>query len=61
MGGKIRPGLLGTPADLGNLHDGGLVPSIDFRQIYSSVLADWLKVDARTVLGEPFDPFRVLA
>lgn len=61
MGGKIRPGLLGTPADLGNLRDGGLVPSIDFRQIYSSVLADWLKVDARTVLGEPFDPFRVLA
>lgn len=61
MGGKVKPGLLGTPADLGNAYDGGLRPSVDFRQIYSNVLGDWLEVKPEAILGEHHDPFRVLA
>lgn len=60
MGGRVKPGLLGTPADLGKVHDGGLDASVDFRQIYTSVLADWLGVDAAAVLGSRQDPFRVV-
>ena len=45
LGGKIRPGLLGQPADLGKVHDGGLDASVDFRQVYADVLGSWLKVD----------------
>ena len=45
MGGAVRPGLLGAPADLGKVHDGGLDATVDFRQIYANVLEGWLHVD----------------
>ena len=57
VGGKIRPGLLGEVADLGRVHDGGLQPHLDFRQIYANVLGDWLQVDPAVVLGERMDRF----
>lgn len=60
MGGKVRPGLLGQPADLGRVHDGGLEPSVDFRQIYANVLGDWLKVESSKILGERIEPFQIL-
>jgi uncharacterized protein (DUF1501 family) len=60
-GGKIRAGLLGQPADIGRVYDGGLMPSVDFRQIYANVLGDWLRVNPDAILGERVDPFRVIA
>lgn len=60
VGGKVRPGLVGQPADLDRVHDGGLDPSVDFRQIYANVLGDWLKVNPTAVLGEHIDPFRIV-
>jgi hypothetical protein len=59
-GGKVRPGLLGQPADLGRVHEGGLEASVDFRQIYANVLGEWLKVNPSTILGEHIDPFRIV-
>jgi uncharacterized protein (DUF1501 family) len=61
VGGKIRPGLLGDVADLGSVHDGGLQPNLDFRQIYSTVLGDWLKVDPTAILGTQIDRFNLVA
>ena len=61
VGGGIRPGLLGEAADLGRVHDGGLQPNMDFRQIYANVLGDWLKVDPTAILGERIDRFNLLA
>jgi uncharacterized protein (DUF1501 family) len=60
-GGRVRAGMLGEPADLGRVHDGGLEPSVDFRQVYASVLGDWLGVDHRTVLGDGIAPFSIVA
>jgi uncharacterized protein (DUF1501 family) len=60
MGGAIRPGLLGQPADLGKVHDGGLDATVDFRQIYANVLENWLKTDSAPILGEKLDPFAVV-
>lgn len=60
VGGKVRPGLLGQPADLGKVHDGGLDPTVDFRQIYANVLESWLNVDAASILGERLDPFAIV-
>ena len=60
MGGKVRPGLIGSPADLGRVQDGGLDPGVDFRQVYASILGDWLKIDADAILGERIDPYRVV-
>ena len=61
LGGKIRPGLLGRPADLGKVHDGGLDASVDFRQVYADVLGNWLKVNPAAILGEQIDPYRIVA
>jgi uncharacterized protein (DUF1501 family) len=61
LGGNIRPGLLGHPADLGKVHDGGLDASVDFRQVYADVLGNWLKVNPAAILGEPIDPYRIVA
>lgn len=60
-GGKVRPGLLGEPADLGRVHNGGLEASVDFRQIYANVLNDWLKVAPQEILGQNIEPFQILA
>ena len=61
MGGRVRPGVLGQVADLGNVNDGGLKPSVDFRQIYTSVLTDWLKVDPQRILTDRMTKFPVIA
>ena len=55
-GGRVRPGLLGEPADLGRQHLGGLEPSVDFRQIYANVLEKWLSVDPAIILDERSRP-----
>lgn len=60
MGGALRPGLLGTPADIGKVHDGGLDATTDFRQVYADVLTNWLGVDAATILGERVTPFSLV-
>lgn len=53
-------GFIGTHPSLNNLDSvGNLIHSIDFRQIYASVLQDWLCVDPTAVnqalLGEDYD------
>ena len=60
-GGRVRPGLLGEPADIGRQHRGGLEPSVDFRQIYANVLEKWLSVDSGAILDERIrQPFEVV-
>ncbi len=55
-GGKLQGGILGSAPNLEKLNDGNLVHQIDFRQIYASILNDWLRVDAQRVLGQKFEP-----
>lgn len=40
--------------DLGNLDEGDLKFSVDFRSIYATLLADWLKTDDLAILGGKF-------
>lgn len=61
MGGRVRAGVLGEPADLGKVHDGGLDASLDFRRVYTDVLEHWLKVPAATVLGEAMPSFGIVS
>lgn len=60
-GSKVNAGLLGNAPDLVNLADGDLVMQMDFRQIYASLLEDWLGVSQLKVLGMTFAKTRVLA
>ena len=48
-GGAVRGGIVGAHPSLTDLDDGALKVSIDFRQIYSSVLNDWLGVSPEAI------------
>jgi uncharacterized protein (DUF1501 family) len=61
MGGAVRAGLLGEPADLGTVRDGGLEATVDFRQIYADVLRNWLDVDPAGILGERVTPYSIVS
>ncbi len=53
-GGAIKAGLYGASPSLTALHDGDLVHNLDFRSVYATVLADWLKVPVQPVLHRAF-------
>ena len=51
LGSRVRGGLYGAPPSLTNLDpDGNLVYTTDFRQVYASVLANWIDADPVEVL-----------
>jgi uncharacterized protein (DUF1501 family) len=61
-GPGVKGGMLGaTPSllDLDPQH-GDLRRSLDFRQVYATVLEDWLGLPAKEVLGGPFEPLPLL-
>jgi uncharacterized protein (DUF1501 family) len=53
-GSKVRTGLVGNTPSLTDLQDGDLKPSLDFRQVYATVLEDWLGLPSEPVLGHDF-------
>jgi uncharacterized protein (DUF1501 family) len=59
-GPKAKAGLVGQTPRLGDLVDGDLKWSIDFRQIYDTLLDRWLGLPAETVLGRRFDHLPLL-
>ena len=56
-GSAIRPGIHGEHPSLDpdKLDQGDLKWNKDFRSIYTSVLTDWLKADAKKILGAKFE------
>jgi uncharacterized protein (DUF1501 family) len=53
-GPSVNPGLVGETPSLLDLQDGDLKMGLDFRQVYATVLEDWLGLPARTALGNDF-------
>lgn len=53
-GGGIASGLRGVYPSLADLHQGDLKHSTDFRSVYATILAQWLQVDPKRVLGRTF-------
>jgi uncharacterized protein (DUF1501 family) len=55
MGPGVRPGRVGQYPSLTNtLENDQLAAGIDFRQVYSTVVANWLGGDTRAVLGRNY-------
>jgi uncharacterized protein (DUF1501 family) len=50
-GSPVRGGLVGPPPDLANLDNGDLRFTVDFRDVYATLLRRWLDVDPVPVLG----------
>jgi uncharacterized protein (DUF1501 family) len=55
---RTRP-ILNEAPDLTDLDNGDLKFKLDFRQIYATLLDDWLKTDSRLVLDGKFEPLRL--
>lgn len=54
-GGLKQQGLLNNLPDLSDLQDGDLKHTVDFRNVYATVLRNWLGADADAVLGQRMD------
>jgi uncharacterized protein (DUF1501 family) len=56
IGGRVSGGLYGDYPSLSNLDSNrDLIHTVDFRQVYASVLQDWLGTDPSQVLGSQFE------
>lgn len=53
-GPGVRAGVVGETPKLLDLVDGDLKMTVDFRQVYASVLEDWLGLPSKPVLGKEF-------
>lgn len=61
IGGQLKsPGFFNAAPDLSRLDEGDLIYQIDFRNIYASVLENWLEADAPQVLGRQFEPLKIV-
>jgi len=55
VGGQVSGGLYGDYPSLSNLDSNGyLIHTVDFRQVYATVLQDWLGVDPTQILSSQF-------
>ncbi len=61
IGGGVKGGLYGTMPDLGNLNDGNLRYTTDFRSVYATVLERWLGRPSAPVLQGSFPTLPILA
>lgn len=59
-GPGVNAGLVGKTPSLGDLRDGDLQWSIDFRSVYATLLGQWLNLPADDILGGRFDALPVL-
>ncbi len=60
IGPGVRGGLHGAPVNLEKLNEtDNLTHTVDFRQVYASVIDQWMGGDSRAVLGTGFDPMNL--
>jgi uncharacterized protein (DUF1501 family) len=54
----MKAGLLGQYPSLapGDLYQGDIKYTVDFRSVYASVLESWLKTRSEPILGRKFEP-----
>ncbi|MGL4599830.1 MAG: DUF1501 domain-containing protein, partial [Bacteroidia bacterium] len=52
--GLKEKGILNAAPDLAALEDGDIKHTIDFREVYATVLQNWMEVDAAAILGKKY-------
>ncbi len=60
VGSRVKAGLVGKHPSTTDLDDGDVKHAIDFRTIYSALLAQWLNWPAAAILGAEYQPAEVL-
>jgi uncharacterized protein (DUF1501 family) len=59
-GPSLKPGVFGKTPLLGDLEDGNLKWSTDFRSVYATLLAGWLRLPAEAILDGKFPEMPLL-
>jgi uncharacterized protein (DUF1501 family) len=59
-GTQVRPGLIGELPSLTDLDQGDLQHHTDFRQVYATVLDQWLGTASEPILGGRYEPVQGL-
>ncbi len=54
-GGRVKSGLANPHPSLADLDQGDLKFTVDYRQVYATVLEDWLGIESVPVLGRSFE------
>jgi uncharacterized protein (DUF1501 family) len=60
-GGGLNAGLIGEAPSLSDLQQGDLKHKIDFRQVYASVLKDWLRTDSDQILRQHYETLPIFS
>ena len=60
VGKSVKGGLHGPIPDLSDLQDGDIKYKIDFREVYSTTLDQWMGGDSGVVLGQKFQHQEIL-
>jgi uncharacterized protein (DUF1501 family) len=56
MGGTSTGGVFNEPVDLSRELNNDLIHSVDFRQVYATVLNNWFRADPSKILGGNYVP-----
>jgi uncharacterized protein (DUF1501 family) len=59
-GGLKNPGLENGLPNLSTLEDGDLIYSLDFRQVYATLISNWLQANDEQILGQKFQKLNFL-
>jgi uncharacterized protein (DUF1501 family) len=54
LGENVKPGVHGTHPSLTDLDQGDLKHHTDFRQVYATVLEEWMQTASQPLLGAGF-------
>ena len=60
IGDNVQSGLLGKHPSLTKLDEGDLIYNTDFREVYASVLENWMGADSNAILGKKYKRADVL-
>jgi uncharacterized protein (DUF1501 family) len=59
-GPSVAAGLIGSHPSMTDLQDGDLKHSVDFRQVYATILEQWLRCPSEPLLGGRYEPVAAL-
>ncbi len=60
IGGGAKEGVFGRHPSLTDLDQGDLKHTVDFRNVYATVLQEWLDTPSKPILGQQFKPMSLL-
>jgi uncharacterized protein (DUF1501 family) len=60
VGGRVKAGVVGKHPNLTDVEMGNLKHAIDFRQVYATILDQWLGVSSERILGKGFEGVDIL-